>query len=132
MARCKGTKKDGGKCMAPAVRAGLCYIHSDPGKAAEMSQKSADRRRKDAEAAKSEAVELLATPQTPFEVNAVLRAALADVRNGKLDVDTARVMSNLGATIFKGFEVSSIADRLAEIQRQLADPPRRGGKDGVI
>lgn len=120
MLRCKGKTVKGLPCKAPAVRGGLCLIHSEPGKAKELAAKSVDRRRDNAERARGAALERLATPETPAEVNAVLREALAQVRNGDLDTDTARVMSALGQTIFKGFEVVNMAAELAELRDRLA------------
>src|SRR5262249_2421721 len=102
MLRCKGTTVKGLKCRAPAVRNGFCLLHSEPGKAAELAARSVDRRRQYAEASRCRALERISAPRTPAEVNAVLRDTLAQIRNGELDLDTARAMSALGQTMFQG------------------------------
>src|SRR5712691_1712200 len=103
MARCKAKAKSGSRCRAKATPNGYCSIHEYPEKAAELSRKAVEARRKTAAEAHIQA-EIL-PPKTPDELLGQLAEVFAELKSGKLDVAVARTMANVGMVILKGFEV---------------------------
>jgi O-succinylbenzoate synthase len=117
MAKCKARAKSGKRCAAKAAANGYCSIHQYPEKAAELSLKAAEARRKAAAEAHARA-EILA-PKTPDELLGQLAEVFAELKNGKLDVAVARTMANVGMVILKGFEVVDLKKQLQAIQGLL-------------
>ena len=117
MARCKAKTKSGKQCRAKASTNGICSIHQYPDKAAELSRKAVEARRKAAAEAQLKAE--IAAPKSPDELLGQLAEVFAELKNGKLDVAVARTMANVGMVILKGFEVVDLKNQLRVIQALL-------------
>ena len=78
MARCKAKAESGAQCRAKATPNGYCPIHEYPEKAAELSRKAVEARRRAAAEAHSQA-EIL-PPKTPDELLGQLAEVLCGVK----------------------------------------------------
>jgi hypothetical protein len=110
--RCKAKTSEGTPCRALAVKDGLCDLHANPGRAAELGRKSGMARRAEAVAPAKD----IKAPQTAQEVREMLGEAIADVRARRLDTKTASSLGYLAGVLIKSIEVSELVQRLAAIE----------------
>lgn len=94
-ARCKAKKKSGERCRAVAVENGLCTLHGNPARAAELGRKSGQTRRCVLSSEKTDPE--LEPPQTAQQVRDALGHAMADVRGRRLDPKIASPMGYLAS-----------------------------------
>jgi len=111
---CKGKKKSGEPCRAVAGANGLCNLHGNPARAAELGRKSGRSRRYVLPLEKTDPE--LAPPQTAQQVRDVLGQAISDVRGRRLDPKVASTMGYLASVLLKSIEVSDVEQRLATME----------------
>jgi hypothetical protein len=81
LARCKAKTKAGGACAAPAVkRQSFCFLHSDPGRAAELGCNGGRSNRHIRENEEKEVLR----HTTTSAVKKLLAHAMAEIRPGKI------------------------------------------------
>ena len=121
---CKAPTNAGGRCRAVAVKDGLCALHADPNRAAEMGRKSgrARRSRDSGEPPQPE----LAPPQTAQEIRTALGQFISDVRARRLDPKVASTLGYLANVLLKSIEVSDVEGRLAALESVLGAGMPRG------
>ena len=112
--KCSATTTAGKRCRAAAVRGGLCCLHGDPKRAAEMGRKSGQARRTKDLLAQERAE--LSPPRNAQEVRVVLGQFIADVRSKRLDPKVAGTLGQLANVLLKSIEVADIETRLAALE----------------
>src|SRR4051812_5447377 len=63
--------------------------------------------------------------QTPGDVSRLLRKLILDTLADRLDVKTANCVGQLAVCLLKSLELSTLADRMANIERALSIPATR-------
>jgi hypothetical protein len=114
---CKTTTNAGDRCRAVAVKDGLCALHADPKRAAEMGRKSGQARRFRGSGEQPQPE--LAPPRTAQEVRAALGQFISDVRARRLDSKVASTLGYLANVLLKSIEVSDVEGRLAALESVL-------------
>jgi hypothetical protein len=114
---CKGTTTSGRPCRARAVTDGLCSIHSDPERAAELGRKSGVARRRGAAGLTPADVPV---PQTAADVRLLLGKTLSELSSGRLDARTASAVAYVGGVFLKAVEVADLEDRLRRLEENSA------------
>ena len=111
---CKATTNTGARCRAIAVKGGLCPLHADPQRAAEMGRKSgkARRNRNSWEVPSAE----IPPPQSAREIRSALGQFISDVRARRLEPKVATTLGYLANVLLKSIEVSELEDRLAALE----------------
>jgi len=114
---CKANTNAGERCRAIAVKDGLCALHADPARAAEMGRKSGKARRSKGSSEQQQAE--LAPPQTAEQVRTALGQFISDVRARRLDPKVASTLGYLANVLLKSIEVSDVEGRLAALEGVL-------------
>jgi hypothetical protein len=121
--RCQHRKRDGGRCGGRAGASGFCNFH-DPAQAGAQARgrKAAGRSR----ARNHQAAALPAgTPDVPLstmrEVAQALAATFNHVRKGALDPRAGNCLAVLGGQLLKALERGGLEERLAAVERVLAE-----------
>src|SRR5271157_2455419 len=102
-ARCKAKKKSGERCNAATAKKGMCVLHANPGRAAELGRKSGVARGRVVSSGGSHPE--LIPPRTAEEVRNALGQILADVRAGRLDPKIASTMAYVASVLLKSIEI---------------------------
>ena len=111
--RCKAMTKAGGSCSAPAIRGeNFCYLHSDPGRAAQLGRMGGMGNRHVYENDGKE----VSPPQTASDVKNLLAYAMAEIRAGKMDPKLGTTLGYLGTSLLKAIETSDIEQRLERLE----------------
>ena len=100
-----------------AVKDGLCALHADPTRAAEMGRRSGKARRSKGWSEQQQAE--LAPPQTADEVRTALGQFISDVRARRLDPKVAGTLGYLANVLLKSIEVSDVEGRLDAVEDVL-------------
>jgi Family of unknown function (DUF5763) len=116
-ARCKAKKKSGERCRAIAIESGLCALHADPARAAELGRRSGRARRRVQRSGQAEPE--LRPPRTAEQVRDVLGQAMSEVRARRLEPKIASTMGYLASVMLKSIETSDIAERVAALESTL-------------
>jgi len=115
--QCKANTRSGQRCQAAAVHAGLCALHADPGRAAELGRLSGQSRRGHGDAA--ELAKEIDPPKTSQEVRTLLGDVIADVRARKLDTNTANAIGYIASVMLRSIEVADVEQRVAALETVL-------------
>ena len=107
---CKATTNAGERCRAVAVKDGLCALHADPKRAAEMGRKSGKARR--SRESREQPQPELTPPRTAQEVRVALGQFISDVRAQRLDSKVASTLGYLANVLLKSIEVSDVDPRI--------------------
>ena len=116
-ATCNAKTTAGKRCRAAAVKDGLCTLHADPKRAAEMGRKSGQARRSKDLLAQERAE--LSPPRTAQEVRVALGEFISDVRSRRLDPKVAGTLGYLANVLLKS-RPDSRGPRL--VDREVAAP----------
>ena len=114
---CSATTNAGESCRAVALTNGLCALHADPRRAAELGRKSgrARRSRYSDEQPQPEMIPL----QTAQEVRIALGQFISDVRAHRLDPKVASTLGYLASVLLKSIEVSELGEQLVALETVL-------------
>lgn len=121
---CIAKTKAGEGCRAIAVRNGLCTLHADPARAAEMGRKSGQSRRASATAIDEEYE--LQPPRTAQEVCSALGKIISDLRGRRVDSRTASTLAYASSVLLKALEVSRLEERLTVVEDLLRERRTKG------
>lgn len=113
-ATCNAKTTAGKQCRAAAGKNGLCVLHADPKRAAEMGRKSGQARRTRDLLAQERAE--LSPPRTAQEVRVALGQFIADVRFRHLDPKVAGTLGYLSSVLMKSIEIADVETRLATLE----------------
>jgi hypothetical protein len=119
--RCKAKSKSGERCKAFAVENGLCKLHSDPARAAELGRKSGRARRYVLPSEQGEPE--LVPPRTAQQIRDALGQAMSDVRARRLDPKVASTLGYLASVLLKSIETSEIEERVTALESVLKNQP---------
>jgi len=114
--RCKGTRKDGRPCNAPATEGGLCYFHANPDQARILGQKGGRKNR-------YQVTEVVVPENVAATgLGAVLDQALRKLLAGRLDPRVASAVSQLVNTRRRLAETIDLERRVTQLeQKRLAE-----------
>ena len=110
--RCRATTKAGGQCPVPATVSGLCYLHDDPKRAAEMGRRGGLKNRR---VIPDDTVEFPPL-NTAEDVRAMLAKLAQDVRARRVEPRVAASVSQIASTLLKAIEVADLENRLAKLE----------------
>lgn len=119
---CKAKTKAGARCRGIAVKDGLCALHADPGRAAELGRKSGKARRRVIQ--EDAAGPVLTPPRTAQDVRDLIGQAMTDVHGRRMDTRIANALGYLATVLVKAIEVSDIEVRLQALERQRDGAPK--------
>ena len=111
--RCNYIKRNKKQCRANALSSGqTCYLHSQPGLAAEAGSKGGRRR------ANFHPEELKCFPpaKSATDLVAVTAQTLCDVRSGAIDAKAANAIAGLAGVMMKLFEATTFEERLRRLE----------------
>ena len=112
--QCKATTKGGERCRAAAGQGGLCSLHADPGRAAELGRRGGRKNRRFQVAMDDTP---LRVPTTAEDVRRVLGEIMAEVRAKRLEPKLGTTLGYLGTALLKAIEVSDLEKRLERLER---------------
>ena len=110
--RCRATTKAGEPCPVPATSSGLCYLHDDPKRAAEMGRRGGLKNRR---VIVDDTVEFPPL-NTAEDVRAMLAKLAQDVRARRVEPRVAASVSQIASTLLKAIEVADLENRLAKLE----------------
>lgn len=113
--RCKAKTKAGKRCSAPACQNGICALHGDPKRAAELGRKGGRRNRRFVPQASAEPASV---PKTAEDVRDVLGQIIAETRDGRCDPRMATTIGYLGTSLLKAIEVADLEERIGRLERE--------------
>jgi hypothetical protein len=119
--RCKGQTKCGKPCQAAATEGGLCFFHANPNKASELGRIGGKSKRLLA----GESAEPLPTLDNACAVRDAVGRLIADVYAGKLHPRVAASLAPLMNLQLRAIEMTDLDQRLAKLEKQLAEQQRR-------
>ena len=112
---CSGKTKHGKPCRAAAMESGLCYLHTNPGRAAELGRIGGRKNR--------HVVPEVLRPLPAMNSNAGVRAAaeqmLADMYAGRLEPKKAAGLSALLNTLLRAQGTDDIEQKFKQIEKRL-------------
>lgn len=114
LAQCKAITASGQQCKAKPHKNGLCFLHSDPHRAAELGRKGGLRRAR----FNPDDLKELPAPKTAADLRDLLGQSIVEVRAGKLDPKLANSISYLGAGFLRAVEVADVEARLEALERE--------------
>ena len=112
--RCRGRTKAGKPCRAAATEGGLCFLHANPNKAAELGRiggRKNGRSRLDAEP--------LPELNSATAVRDTVNRLIADVYAGKLNPRIAAGLAPLMQLQLRAVEKTGLEQRLQEAEQKL-------------
>ena len=104
--------KAGDPCPVPATASGLCYLHDDPKRAAEMGRRGGLKNRR---VIPDDTVEFPPL-NTAEDVRAMLAKLAQDVRARRVEPRVAASVSQIASTLLKAIEVADLENRLAKLE----------------
>ena len=104
----------GRPCRAFATEGGLCYLHANPNKAAELGRKGG---RKNRHAPIATAVDPLPPLTTASNVRDTVAGLIDDVRSGRVPQKTASVLTPMLNLLLKAIETSDLEQRIEALER---------------
>jgi hypothetical protein len=111
--RCSYIKRNKKQCRANALSGGqTCYLHSQPGLAAEAGSKGGRRRA----IFRPEELKRFAPAKTTADLVDVVSQTLTDARNGVLDAKVANAIGGLASVMMKLFEATTFEERLRRLE----------------
>jgi len=108
---CQAKTKTGEPCQAKAMANGLCPLHSDPDRAAELGRMSGQSRRVEGKTSI-----LLPAPRTARDVHAALSQVFVEVGAGNLNLKTGTTLAYIASVLLKTLEVSEHENCLRAIE----------------
>lgn len=111
---CKGRNKNGGPCRAFATEGGLCYLHANPGKAAELGRKGG---RKNRHPSAPTTVDPSPPLTTASNVRDTVAALIDDVRSGRVPQKTAAVLTPMLNLLLKAIDISDLEQRIEALEK---------------
>ena len=111
--RCEARTRSGAPCNAGATPNGLCSIHSDPGRAAELGRMSGESRRC------PEGQIDLAAPQTAADLHKALSQVFSEVGSGKISTKMGTSLAYITSVLVKTIEVSDHEVRLRAMEQMM-------------
>ena len=115
--QCNAKKRSGERCKAVAGKDGLCALHANPGRAAEMGRQSGRSRR--FVVTRGEPQHELQPPRTAKEVRDILGSTMVDLHARRVDPKTASGLGYLANVLLKSIEISDVEKRLAALEAVL-------------
>src|SRR5438093_8057011 len=110
--RCRATTKAGEPCPVAATSSGLCYLHDDPKRAAEMGRRGGLKNRR---VIPDDSAEM--PPLNPAEdVRAMLATLAKDVRARRVEARIATSLGQLANSLLRAIEVADLEKRLARLE----------------
>ncbi len=111
---CKAKTRSGKPCKARPLKNGLCSLHLNPKRAAELGRRSGQARRYVSR--EQEPAPELTPPQTAGDVCDVIGQAMADVRGRRLDPKIATTLAYCASVLLRSLEISDIEGRVAALE----------------
>jgi len=112
--RCQGRTKKGRPCRAFATEGGLCFLHTNPNKAAELGRKGG---RKNRHATAVPTTDRLPPLTTAIDVRDTLVRLYDDVRSGKVPQKTASALTPMLNLLLKAIETSDLEQRIEALEK---------------
>ena len=119
--RCQARTKFGEPCKARATPNGFCFIHTDPGRAAELGRMSGESRR----LAPFGPVPL-SPPRTAADLHRALGEVFSNVSSGQMDAKLGRSLAYIGSILAKTTELCDHEIRLRALEQMLRSIRARG------
>jgi len=119
---CQAQTKSGSACKAKATSNGLCSMHSDPKRAAELGRKSGEARRA------PEAFIVLPQPRTAVDVHGALGQVFSEMGSGKIAIKLGTSLAYVASVLLKTLEVSDHEVRLRAIEQMMISIRRRSSE----
>jgi hypothetical protein len=119
--RCKAQTKTGVPCSAMPTAIGLCSIHSEPGRAAELGRMSGKSRRRP-----QTQIFVFPPPRTARDLHKALSQVFSDVGSGQMDVKLGKSLGYIASVLVKTIELSDHEVRLRAMEHIL-NSIRSGG-----
>ena len=124
--RCKALDKKGNPCRAAVTEGGLCFFHSNPGRASELGRKGGARSHRRA----IENADPVAKLETATAVRDGLAQLIADVYADKISPRKAAVLTPLLNLQLRAIESSDLEARVAKLEKDAAAEDRAVGEPG--
>jgi hypothetical protein len=118
---CHANSRAGVPCRAKVAAHGLCAIHSDPGRAAELGRMSGESRRR----VEGDSV-ALPDPRTAHDVHEALGRVFLEVAAGNISVKVGTSLAYIASVLLKTIEVSEHEVLLRGIEAMIS---RRSDND---
>jgi hypothetical protein len=112
---CHAKTKAGVPCKAKATANGLCPIHSDSARAAELGRMSGESRRHEEKPSL-----LLPNPRTAHDVHEALSQVFVEVGGGNVNVRVGTTLAYIASVLLKTIEVSEHETRLRAIEMMMS------------
>jgi hypothetical protein len=112
---CRAKTKAGAPCRAKAAANGLCPIHSDPDRAAELGRMSGKSRRHEEKSSL-----LLPDPRTAHDVHEALSLVFVEVGAGNANVKVGTTLAYIASVLLKTIEVSEHETLLRAIEMMIS------------
>jgi len=116
---CQATNKQGKPCRAPATEAGLCYVHSKPGRAAEIGREGGRRNRRLMDATLPPLPDLTTTAGLCDAMGMIIRMAY----EGELSARRMAPLVPLFGMLERLQPAIRVEERLKELEKRLAEQP---------
>ena len=114
--RCQGRTKNGRPCRAFATEGGLCFLHSNPNKAAELGRKGGRKNRH----APLPCADPLPPLTTATNVRDTVAGLIEDVRSSRVPQKTASVLTPMLNLLLKAIETSDLERRIEALEKREA------------
>ncbi len=122
--RCNGRTKTGKPCRAAAMDSGLCFLHSNPNKAAELGRIGGQNSRY----GPSESADPLPPMDTVFAVKARIERIADDLYSNKLSPKVAAVLVTVLTLQIRVLELTDkVTDTKQKVEKMWAEYKKRTG-----
>src|SRR5437867_11815941 len=115
--RCRATTKAGQPCPVAATPSGLCFLHDNPKRAAEMGRRGGLKNRRVIPDDTAEMPPL----NTAEDVRQMLAKLALDVRARKVEPKVAASVSQIASTLLKAIETAELERRLSKLEGKDAN-----------
>jgi hypothetical protein len=109
---CRPKTRRGHPCKAPVSKNGLCAIHAEPARAAELGRRSGKARRYELG---EKTVVPVPAPETVEDVRKALGQVMSDLVAHRVDTRTASSMAYVANVLLKAIEVSALEERMGAL-----------------
>jgi len=116
IALCRATTASGQPCKAKPHKNGLCLLHSDLTKPAELGRKGGLRNRH----VYDQPSEPVGLPESASDVKRMLAETMAEVKAGRMDPKVANTVAYVGTVLLRAYETD--AARVAKVPTQPCVP----------
>jgi hypothetical protein len=101
--QCRATTASGQPCKAKPYKNGLCLLHSNPKKVAELGRKGGLRNRHTYE----QSNEQIAPPESAADLRRMLAETMAEVKAGRMDPKVANAVAYLGTVLLRAYQADA-------------------------